>query len=144
MKTNGIAVVVIIMLTLTATASAEVKGWGLGAGVMDGDFGVQLRKDFWLGGDISAITGQAGAYFHNTTTFRIDADYHFILNPGKTSRFYPLAGLQFAFNSDAVKLGINAGGGVNFMLTDKLAAFGEVKYVIGDWDGWALTAGIYF
>jgi len=144
MKAFRMAAVVIIMLTLVTTASAEIKGWGLGAGVMDGDFGVQARKDFWLGGEISQITGQASVYFHNTTTFRLDADYHFIINAGESSRFYPLAGLQFAFNSDAVKLGINAGGGVNFMLTEKLAAFGEVKYVFGDWDGWALTAGIYF
>lgn len=133
-----------LMLALTTTASAEIKGWGLGVGVFDGDFGFQGRKDFWLGGDISQITGQGSVYFHNRTTFRVDADYHFIVNPGKPSRFYPLVGLDFAFNSKAARFGVNGGAGVNFMLTEKAAAFAEIKYVFGDWDGIAITGGIYF
>jgi hypothetical protein len=90
---------VIAGLMLAAGAAADVKGWGLAAGVLDGDFGAQVRRDFWLGGDISQISGQASVYFHNKTTVRIDADYHFVIT-GKHSRFYPLAGLQFGFNSD--------------------------------------------
>jgi len=144
MKTSRTFLLTIILLIMATAACAETKGWGLGAGVFDGDFGIQGRKDFWLGGDISQITGQASVYFQSKTTFRLDADYHFIINPGNPSRFYPLAGLQFAFNSDAVKFGINGGGGVNFRLTEKLAAFAEVKYVFGKWDGWAITGGIYF
>jgi hypothetical protein len=136
-------ILAIIVLGLTTTAGAEVKGWGAGAGVMDGDFAAQVRKDFWLGGDISQITGQAGASFHNKTVFRIDADYHFIIKSG-ASRFYPLAGLQFAFNSDDAEFGINAGGGFKFMFTAKLMGFVEAKYVISDWDGFAITGGIYF
>jgi hypothetical protein len=126
------------------SASAEVKGWGLGAGAHDGDFGLQVRKDFWLGGDISQFTGQASVYFHNKTTFKIDADYHFTINPSNPSRFYPLAGLQFAFNSSNARLGLNLGGGLGFMLTERIEAFGEVKFVIGDWDGFTWTVGIYF
>jgi hypothetical protein len=144
MKTLRLATLTIIMLAMTLTASAETRGWGLGAGVLDGDFGLQARKDFWLGGDISQITGQGSVYFHGKTTFRLDADYHFILNPGQSSRFYPLAGLSFAFNSDSAKFGFNLGGGFNFMFTEKTAAFAEVKYIISDWDGLAVTAGIYF
>jgi hypothetical protein len=63
---------------------------------------------------------------------------------GKHARFYPLAGLQFAFNSDHVEFGINAGGGVNFMLTEKLAGFAELKYVFSDWDGFGIMGGVYF
>lgn len=144
MKATRFLILTIIMLSLALTASAEVKGWGIGAGVHDGDFGIQGRKDFWLGGDISQITGQASVYFHNTTTFRLDADYHFMINPESPSRFYPLVGLQFGFNSDSAEFGLNLGGGANFMLTEKMAAFAEVKYVVSDWDGLAITAGIYF
>jgi len=144
MTVTRTCLITILVFVLAATASAETRGWGLGAGVFEGDFGAQIRKDFWLGGDISQITGQGSVFFHNKTTFRIDADYHFIINPGKPNRFYPLAGLDLAFNSDSLKLGINVGGGVNFRLTEKTAAFAEGKYVIGDWDGWAFTGGIYF
>ncbi len=144
MRTLCIALLSVIVFALAAPASAEVKGWGLGAGVFDGDFAAQGRKDIWLGGDISEITGQAGVYFAGKTTVAIDADYHFNLKTSPDSRFYPLAGLHFAFNSNDAKFGVNGGGGLEFMLTDKLAAFGEIKYTFFGWDGWAITGGIYF
>lgn len=144
MKITGALLFTLLMLVLATTASAEGRGFGLGAGVHDGDFGCHLRKDFRLGGDVSQITGQAGVYFPNKTTFRLDADYHFNLNASKPSRFYPLAGLQFAFNSDAAKFSVNGGAGLKFKLTSSIAAFGEGKYVFFGWDGWAFSGGIYF
>lgn len=143
MKPARMFLLALCMLASASTVSAQGTGFGVGAGVMDGDFTAQLRKNFWLGGEISQITAQGSVCFHSRTTFRIDADYHFVIKSGK-GRFYPLAGLQFAFNSDDVEFGINGGGGINFMLTEKMAAFGEVKYVFGDWDGWAIIGGIYF
>jgi len=143
MKGLRVFLLSLIVVVAALPASAEPKGFGIGAGTFDGDFGVQLRKYFWLGGDISQITGSAGAYFHSKTTFRIDADYHFVISSGN-GRFYPLAGLDFAFNSNSAKFGINGGGGLNFMLTENLAAFGEFKFIFGKWDGWAFTGGIYF
>lgn len=144
MKTNRVLLLVVIMLAMVTSASADIKGWGIGAGVHDGDFGFQFRKDFWLGGDVSQISGQGSVFFHGKTTFKIDADYHFILNPENPGRFYPLAGLQLAFNSNDIKLGINLGGGFNFKLTENNAAFAELKFVIGDWDGLTAIGGFYF
>lgn len=144
MRKFGTTLIIILLLAVATAASAETNGWGIGAGALDGDFGVQLRKDFWLGGDISQITGQGSVYFPDKTTFRIDTDYHFILNPENNGRFYPLVGVGLAFNSNATKFGVNAGGGVNFMLTDSMAAFGEAKFVIGGFDGFAITGGFYF
>ena len=144
MKALNSCLMILMVLVVAMVGSAEAKDWGLGAGVMDGDFGVQARKDFWLGGDVSQITGQGSVFFQNKTTFRVDADYHFIVNPESNSRFYPLAGIQLAFNSDAVKFGVNAGGGFNFMLTQSKAAFVEAKFVFGKWDGFAIMGGIYF
>jgi opacity protein-like surface antigen len=144
MKTLRIALLSAVVFALAAPASAQVKGWGLGAGVFDVEFAVQARKDFWLGGDISEITGQAGVYFAGKTTFFLDADYHFNLKATPDSRFYPLAGVHFAFNSNDAKFGVNGGGGFQFMLTDKLAGFAEVKYTFFGWDGWGITGGFYF
>lgn len=144
MKTTRVLSLVIAILILAASASAKVRGWGFGAGIHDGDFGFQFRKDFRLGGDVSQITGQASCFFHHETTFKVDVDYHFVINKVKPSRFYPLVGLQLAFNSDDVKLGVNLGGGVNFRLTPKTEAFAEAKFVIGDWDGFCLMGGFYF
>ena len=137
-------IVVFSLLVMAMAPSAEAKDWGIGAGALDGDVGFQLRKDFWLGGDISQITGQTSVYFHGRTTFRFDADYHFILNPGNPGRFYPLAGLDFSVNSDAAKFGFNAGGGFNFKFTEKNAAFAEAKFIFGGRDGFAIVGGIFF
>ena len=143
MKRVCIVSLLLVSVVLSAPASAELKGIGLGVGAMEGDFFFQVRKDFWLGGEVSQIVGQAGVYFHGKTTFRIDADYHFVIESGK-GRFYPLVGLQLAFNSDDVKFGVNGGGGLNFMLTESLAAFGELKYTFFGWDGWQIMGGVYF
>jgi hypothetical protein len=144
MKTLRIIAFTLAILALAAPAGAELKGWGLAGSLHDGDFGVQVRKDFWLGGDISQISGQGSIYFPDKTTFKLDVDYHFVLNPEDSGRFYPLAGLQFAFNSARARFGVNGGGGVNFMLTETLAAFAEAKYVFSDWNGFTFTFGIYF
>ena len=144
MKALSMLAFTILICSLATTATAEIKGWGFGAGAFDGDFGVQARKDFHLGGDVSQITGQGSVFFPDRTTFRIDLDYHFVINPENPGRFYPLVGLDFAFNSDSAKFGANAGGGFKFMFTDKLAGFVEAKYVFSSWDGFAFAGGVYF
>ena len=144
MKTCRKYIFLIALLVLAMAASAEAKDWGIGAGALDGDFGFQLRKDFWLGGDISQITGQASVYFQGKTTFRFDADYHFVINPENPSRFYPLVGLQLGTDFDWTEFGVNAGGGVDFKLTQTLDAFFELKYVISDFDGFNFALGVKF
>ena len=145
MKSTRITLLAIALILLASPALAETKGWGAGVAFHDGEFGIQARKDFWLGGDISQITGQAGVYFADRTLWALDVDYHWMIsNESGTSRFYPLAGLDFKFTSDHAEFGINLGGGANFMLTEKMAAFAELKYVLSDWDGFGIAAGIYF
>jgi len=138
-------VLALAVSTFALPAQAEIQGWGAGIALHDGEFGLQARKDFWLGGDISQITGQAGVYFANKTLWALDLDYHWVItSESGTSRFYPLIGIDFKFTSNHSQFGINAGGGANFMLTEKMAAFAELKYVISDWDGFGIAAGIYF
>jgi hypothetical protein len=132
-----------VILAAATSVSAQVRGFGIGAGSFDGEFGAQGRWDIRLGGDISSITAQGSIVFANRTTFALDADYHFTVKSGK-GRFYPLAGVQLAFNSDDSEFGVNGGGGFNFMLTESNAAFAEVKYVFFGWEGWFITGGIYF
>jgi hypothetical protein len=138
----------ILILTLAAgasTAIADTRGRGAGINVFDGEFGLQVRKDIWLGGDINQITGQGSVFFADRTVFALDLDYHFVIHSeGSASRFYPLAGIDFKFNGDGSDFGVNLGGGANFMMTDKLAAFAELKVVISDWGGLGFGVGLYF
>ncbi len=155
MKSTGKTLFATLILAITLIASAapafaETHGWGAGLNIFDGEFGIQGRKDFWLGGDINQITGQGSIIFANKTRFALDVDYHFIIKSSSsdgtagTSRFYPLVGLDFMFNGDGSNFGLNLGGGANFMLTDTMAAFAELKYVISDWNGFGIGVGVYF
>ena len=155
MKTTKISwlaatLLALTLITLASPGFAETKGWGVGLNIFDGEFGIQGRKDFWLGGDISQITGQASVIFANRTVFALDVDYHFIIKSSNsdgtsgTSRFYPLVGLDFMFHGDGSEFGLNLGGGANFMMTDTMAAFAELKYVISDWNGFGIGVGVYF
>jgi hypothetical protein len=133
----------VLLGAASAASAGEPLGIGVQAGVFGGDLSLGVRKDFVLGGDIHQISAQGSICFENTTVFRLDADYHFIIKAGD-GRFYPLAGVDLAFDRYGVRLGANGGGGVNFMLTKSLAAFAEAKYVFSNWSGWAINAGIYF
>ncbi len=150
MKITKVLLLTLSLLLLAYPTLAETKGWGAGLAFHDGEFGLQVRKDFWLGGDISQITGQASVIFADKTTFALDVDYHFVIRSSSsdgtagTSRFYPLAGLDFMFHGDGSNFGLNLGGGANFMLTDTMAAYAELKYIISDWNGFGVGVGIYF
>ena len=135
-----------IPFSLWAVARAAVLagGWGAGASLFDGDyFGIQGRKTFDLGGDISQIVTGATIYFKDTW-FAFDVDYHFVINPENPSRFYPLVGFELSTDFDWAELGANLGGGVDFMLTDTMAAFFEAKFVVSDADGFVATLGMKF
>ena len=137
----------IILLTVVISlcaVSAQAAGWGLGAVLNDFDhFGLQARKDFPLGGDISEITGAATIFFDNTW-FAFDADYHFIINPENPSRFYPLAGIELATDFEWTEFGVNLGGGMDFMMSDTMAAFLEAKWVAWGVNGFIVTFGVKF
>ena len=139
----SIALLAALLFPTAASAADGSRGWGFGAGIFDGEFGVHARKDIYLGGDINEFTLQGSLIFANKTAGSFDADYHFLIKQGN-SRFYPLAGLNFVFSDGWSEFGANAGGGVNFMLTETLGAFAEAKYVLFGWDAFVFTAGIKF
>ena len=144
MTRTKITLLATALIILASPILAQAGTAGLGLMWHDGEIGAQIRKDFQLGGDISQLTGQFGLIFDNTI-WALDLDYHWVISTESgSSRFYPLAGLDFKFTSDHAKFGLNLGGGLNFKLTEKLVAFAELKYVISDWDGLGIAAGIYF
>ena len=101
---------------------------------------VQFHGDYSPGGGF-----QAGVIFAGDGVLDLSADYHFVIQTDTgTSRWYPLVGLNLKTDFDDSEFGVNAGGGINFMMTDRTAAFAEVKYVFSDWDDIGFALGIYF
>lgn len=124
---------------------SEPRGWGAGFGIFDGDLGIHGRKDFSFGEELQyGVVLQGGVYDQNKWTGRFDADFQYIFRTESTFRFYPLAGLNWAIQSKENRFGANLGGGATFDLNSETVLFLEAKYVISDWDGFAITTGIYF
>jgi hypothetical protein len=133
------------LLLCSVTSFAEPRGWGVGMGVFESDFGIQARKDFMFGEELQyEVVVQGGLYNQNSWTGRFDADFHYVFRPDSTFRLYPLVGFDWAIQSKNNRAGANLGGGATFDLNTDTRLFMEVKYVAGDWDGFAFTAGIYF
>ncbi|MDF7826134.1 hypothetical protein P4B35_19035 [Pontiellaceae bacterium B12227] len=133
------------LLLSATTALAEPRGWGAGLGVFEGDFGIHARKDFMFGKELQyGVALQGGLYNQNKWTTRLDADFHYIFTLGSAFRLYPLAGVDLAIQSKNNRIGGNLGGGAMVDLNTDTRLFMEAKYVTGDWDGFAFTAGIYF
>lgn len=143
---NNKVKLLIALCTLCAAGSfAEPKGWGLGMGTFDKDFGVQARKGFTFGDDLQfGVDLQAGLYNQRKWTGRFDADFHFIFMPKETFSLYPLVGADFALQDGRHRWGGNIGGGALIDLNADTSLFIELKYVGGDWNGYAFTAGIFF
>ncbi len=136
---------ILASLGLTAKAETESLGIGAGAGVFDGDFGVQIRYPLYFGEtDNFAVVPELGLYNQDKMTGRIDIDVHYIFRADKKIRIYPLAGFDLAIQSKSNRAGMNIGCGINLDIREDVQIFTEAKYVLSDWDGFAFTIGLYF
>jgi hypothetical protein len=141
---RSLLLLTILGLVGATPGQAQFPGWGTGFRGHDGEFGFELRRDVYLGGDVSQLSTQIGMLFPSGgATFTADADYHFTVSSG-SGRFYPLVGVGAKTDFDFFEVGVNAGGGLNFMLTEDLAAYAEAKYVFFGWDGFGFAVGVYF
>ena len=134
-----------IPLKSESSPNLGLQGFGFGMGTFDGDFGIQVRKDFMLGPKkISVLALQGGLFFRDETTFNVDVDYHHIFTPNSAFRFYPLAGIDLAIEKEENRFGINLGVGANIKVTEQTALFVEAKYVFSDWEGFGFIIGVNF
>jgi hypothetical protein len=86
-----------------------------------------------------------------TSFWTLDANVHYIFTEDRRAgqRIYGIAGLQYARvdigfgTASGSGIGLNIGIGGETRL-DFGALFGEVKYVLGDWEQLVLTAGLRF
>ncbi|HEX7879200.1 MAG TPA: hypothetical protein VF720_07300 [Candidatus Eisenbacteria bacterium] len=127
-------------------ASARRSGWGVGAIFRDDfDFGMQARWNRLGGGRITLVP-QLG-YFFDDGAMDANFDGHLTLKKGseeKPLNIYALGGVNWVTDFDFGEVGFNVGGGIDKDFSAGLGGFAEIKYVISDADGMALTAGIHF
>jgi len=141
------------MLGATSNLQAQLSvGGGLAYGSDLEEIGLQVRgiysiADQWRAGAdlIYYLDGIEGLSY-----YEINANGHFVFT-GSDGKFlaYALAGLNYFRVSvlnfgGGSEIGLNLGGGAQFMFSDSISGLLELKYVIGDADQFVAGLGVMF
>lgn len=146
----------VIALGISQFAKAQVD---LGAGVaLWGDMGIEVKANFPVSEEIS-ISPSIDYFFDDfpgasvtSLIFNVDGHYNFEVGEGFVA--YPILGINYwnySINYDIDPIididtsggdvGLNAGGGATYALSDSMKLYGEVKFLRSDV---GLSVGILF
>jgi len=128
----------------------------IGGGVLFTDVtAVELKADFGVADKFSVspsvdyfLLGKQ--YGSNVSMFMFGVDGHYNLGDPQALNFYPLLGLNYfsiTYSGEGYSgtwgsgIGLTAGGGATYALSDSMKLYGELKYVRS---GLGISAGILF
>lgn len=143
------AFILVAAFSFNSNAQTAVGG-GITFLIPDGDseIGINARGSFGLNENMEIAPGINYYLVDGITLMGFNADFHYLFGDEGSFRFYPLGGLNFmrasanGFSNSEFQFNVGAGG--KYPLNDNMSLFGEGKYIIGDLDGIAITAGILF
>lgn len=145
------AIVCIILLSFSMNSKAQIfLGGGPSLLIPDGDsqIGLNPRVTFGINESMEIASGVNYYLSDVYNLYDMNVDFHYVFGEDGTIRFYPLGGfnlMQYTVNETATaKLQFNVGGGTKIPINVNTGLFGEAKYIVGDFDGISLTAGILF
>lgn len=135
-------------------AEAQIQvGVGLGYGLEVEEIGLNLRAGYGLN-DNWRVAADYLTYFIEGSgvsynEINLNANYSFGTD---TFRPYGLAGLNVStvkveflgFSSSDTEFGLNAGGGLQYFVAEKVALYGEARYVISEFDQLVIGVGVIF
>jgi outer membrane protein X len=148
--------IVAIAVTVSMAAFAQKKGdMAAGANVVVGigrsytNFGAGPKFQYNI---LDAIRAEGSfTYFFEKDYFsvwEVNLNGHYLVPIGEKMVVYPLAGagvMGFSKGYYSREFSFNFGGGVDFLLTDKMFFNVELKHKLGDyWDRTQLSAGIAY
>ena len=141
----------IILFSFSINSKAQLfVGGGPVFFIPDGNSHIGLNPRIsYIFNEKMEINSGANYYLSNDYNLNdVNIDFHYIFGEDGTIRFYPLAGfnlMQYTVNENAVaKFQFNVGGGTKIPINVNTGLFGEAKYIVGEFDGIVLTAGILF
>ncbi|OFX83974.1 MAG: hypothetical protein A2W99_03530 [Bacteroidetes bacterium GWF2_33_16] len=162
-----IILLAIVTIVLTFNSFAQISaGGGISYGTEIETIGINLRGQYSITETIDIVGGFTFFFpkkssqeipFWGTIetksslwTFDIDGHYNFTIND--KFGFYPLAGLNISGASVDIdgnktsdtEAGLNIGAGATYSINDKLAAFTEIKYTIGNMDQAVIGIGVLY
>ena len=144
-----------VFLGLSSTTNAQIKlGGGLAFGSQDNiGIGIDVKAVFGITETIT-VSPSYNLFFpgEGADFWTINGDVRYNLVNDESLLVYPLAGLNisrvgfsgFGISGGTSEIGLNLGGGAEFGFSEKLSAFGEIKYIISDFDQLVIAAGILF
>ena len=136
----------------------QLKGvYSLDEQVEDSKFDVAGEFSYFFPDNTTVDFGNFGSIENKVTLWALNFNAHYDLLEEENLILYPLAGLNIAsitaksensqgedFSDTDTELGLNLGIGAKTMLTDNLAGYGEIKYVISDFDQAVFSAGVLY
>ena len=138
-----------IMGSAFAQKGIQAAGVHLSYGTEIESFGIGVKYQYNITDNIRLEPSMNYSFENNgVDQFDINANAHYLFPMASNVRIYPLAGLTFTRRDlgDAVtRLGVNAGGGAEMDITDKLMLNFELKYqFVSDLDQAMFNVGIAY
>ncbi|MTB53102.1 outer membrane beta-barrel protein [Lewinella sp. W8] len=140
----------------SSTAAAQLSvGGGIAYGFEAEEIGINVRGVYAFNETIAA---QAGFIYYlvedglTLNEINLNGNYVFV-DSGAGTKVYALAGLNFTTvgvdlgqfgSASTTETGLNVGAGAKFGLGGSASLFGEVRYVISDFDGLVAGVGVLF
>lgn len=150
----AVAIIPIALAASSRPASAEGRvGGGLAYGTEIEEFGLQLNGYYDLASTLAGLrVGGEFTYFFAsdpTTFWTLNANGHYVFYDADALGIYGLAGLNLSrvtvdigFGSaSSTEIGLNLGAGAEYAVAERVSLFGELKYVVSDFDQAVIVAG---
>lgn len=142
-----------IMGSAFAQKGIQAAGVHLSYGTEIESFGIGIKYQYNITDNIRLEPSMNYSFENNgVDQFDINANAHYLFPMANNVRLYPLAGLTFVnyggyegINGTVTRLGINAGGGAEMDITDKLMLNFELKYqFVSDFDQSIFNVGVAY
>ncbi|MEM1322582.1 MAG: hypothetical protein AAGG75_20120 [Bacteroidota bacterium] len=135
----------VITFLLPTSTNAQL---GLGGGLVYGSeadaIGVSAKGKLILSEVLAAVPNFTYFFVDNGDVNTINGDLHYFINNSNNFDLYALVGLNVAMGTINTEIGLNLGGGLEIMVKDNVAAYGEVKYVLSDFDQLVIAFGVLY
>lgn len=143
-----------VMVGAFAQKGIQAAGVHLNYGTEIKSFGIGVKYQYNFTDNVR-LEPSLNYFFENdgVDQFDINANVHYLFPMASNVRAYPLVGLTFARweasyfgdSADATRLGVNAGGGIEFDIADKLMLNVELKYqFVSDFDQAIFNVGVAY
>ena len=158
-KKNILAFTLMLLFSIPMQSQISVGG-GLGYNRKIAGPGVTLKAEFHITKEI-AVSPDASYFFgrrigsYRSSAFAVNCNAHYFFDVIDSKlKIYPLLGLNYTTYKSAITffsvynevndnaIGGNLGAGARWAFSEKLSAYLEPKYIIGDYNQVVINAGV--